>query len=279
MTKKRERIVLDSDIRSPPNKMNRNIGRGGDRSPMQNQNSNPNFGQQQFNRGGDRSPLQNPNTGLNSGQQQFTLNDVMSALNDVVGKLNNIEGEITRIWQKFEELDDLKYEVAELRKTKENFQRFEIEQKRKCILIKGLASKSKGKYETRSDTKASLDELFNFVDFHPRVEDYQRLGEIKQDETEKTLIRLRFATIDDKNELFQKFKDMGKNDELSKISLINDYPSFQLSEVKRLSQVAYDIRTQNKETKTRIIPRGLGVALQKKVDGKWMNVSTQRNEN
>ena len=258
MTNKRSRSVLDSDTRSPPNKMNRN--RGVDRnSQVQNQNQ-----------------IQNQTSGSGSGsgpnQQQVTLNDVMEVL-------KRMEGEISRLWQKFDEIDDLKYEITELRKTKENFQRFEIEQKRKCILIKGLASKSTGKYETRIDTKASLDELFNFVDFHPNMEDYQRLGEIKQDETEKTLVRVKFATIDDKNELFQKFKDMGKNDELSKFSLINDYPSFQLAEVKRLSQVAYEIRSQNKETKTRIIPRGLGVVLQKRINGKWMNVSTQRNEN
>ena len=262
MTNKRQRSVLASDTKSPPNKMNRN--RGMDRN-IQFQN-----------RSQDRSQIQNQvsesGSGSGSNQQQFTLNDVMEVL-------KRMEGEISKLWQKFDEIDDLKYEITELRKTKENFQRFEIEQKRKCILIKGLASKATGKYETRTDTKASIDELFSFVDFHPRVEDYQRLGEIKQDETEKTLVRVKFATIDDKNELFQKFKDMGKNEELSKFSLINDYPSFQLSEVKRLSQVAYEIRRENKETKTRIIPRGLGVVLQKRINGKWMNVSTQRNEN
>jgi hypothetical protein len=215
----------------------------------------------------------NPNpSGSGSGQRQYTLNDVMM-------KLDRIEGEISKIWQKLEEVDNLKREVVQLRKSNESFQRHEIEQKRKSILIKGLASKSKEKYETRSETKESLDEMFNFLNLKPILEDYQRLGEIKKDESENTLIRVKFVTMDDKNELFYKFKEMGRDPEMSKISLITDYPHFQLPEVRRLSNIAYDIRKEKRGTKTRIVPRGLGLALQKRDDsGKWTTVSSRRDQ-
>jgi hypothetical protein len=245
MTKKRGRCVVDQDTTktSPPNKMNR----GG-------------FGSNQ---------KSNPTLASGSGQREFTLNDVMQ-------KLDRIENEISKIWQKFEELDNLKQEVFELRKANEGFQRFEIEQKKKSILIKGLASKSNEKYETREETKQSIDEMFNYLGLSPVIEDYQRLGEIKKDETENTLIRVKFAILDDKNKLFMKFKELGKDTELKKISLIHDYPNFQIQEVKRLSNIAYNIRKEKKGTKTRIVPRGLGIALQRRDEnGKWMTVSTR----
>jgi hypothetical protein len=246
MNKKRNRSLLGQDATrtSPPYKMNRTGGFNPNNQSGSNHNSSNN-------------------------QRQFTLADVMD-------KLDRIEGEIAGIWRKFEEMDALKQEVKELRKTTESFQRFEIDQKKKCILVKGLASASKERYESRMDTKKSLDEMFNYLDFHPNLDDYQRLGELKKNETENTLIRVKFASLDDKNALFAKFKENGHLDELKKISLINDYPLFQLSEVKRLSQVAYDIRKAEKGTKTRIIPRGLGVILQRKGGTeKWMNVSVQ----
>jgi hypothetical protein len=202
------------------------------------------------------------------GQKQFTLNDVME-------KLEKFEGEFARIWQKLNEFDELKREVDELKKANESFKRFEVEQKKKCLLIKGLKSSSTEKFEKRAETKQSLDEMFAFLEISPQLEDYQRLGELKKDESENTLIRVKFASIEDKNELFGKFKEFGNNDELKKISLITDYPLFQLPEVKHLSQVAYDIRKARKGTKTRIVPRGTGLMLQKKEGtGKWMNVSS-----
>ncbi len=254
MNKKRNRSFLSQDaIRtSPPEKMNRS---GGNYLNQANQS-------QRFGPGANQYPNQSQNP------REFTLADVMD-------KLDRIEGEISGIWRKFEEVDELRKEVDELRKTSESFLRFEIEQKKKCILVKGLASCSKEKYEVKADTKKSLDEMFDYLDFHPVLEDYHRLGELKRDGTENTLIRIKFASIDDKNELFGKFKNNGQKDELKKISLINDYPTFQMTEVKRLSQIAYDIRKAEKGTKTRIIPRGLSLALQKKQGaGKWMNVST-----
>jgi hypothetical protein len=217
-------------------------------------------------------PSKMPRGGFNpsgASSRQFTLNDVME-------KLDKIEGDFSKVWKKFEEVDDLKREVKELRKTHESFKRFEIEQKKRSILIKGLASRSSEKYETKKDTKLSLDEMFNFLQMTPNLDDYQRLGELKKDETENTMIRVKFASFEDKIELFKRFKERGNENELKKISLITDYPLFQLAEVKHLSQVAYDIRKASKGTKTRIVPRGLGLALQKKEsDGRWMNVSPQ----
>jgi hypothetical protein len=260
MTKKRDRNCLDKDTNkaSPPSKMNRggfgsNQGHGGGQSGRGSGGFNPNH---------------NANHNANQPGRQFTLNDVME-------KLDRIEGEIAGIWRKFEEVDNLKREVTDLRRMTEGFQRFEIEQKKKCILVRGLASRSTEKYETRQDTKQSLDEMFNYLGFAPSLEEYQRLGELKKDETENTLIRIKFTTIDEKRQLFEKFKEHGSVDELKKISLINDYPPFQLPEVKRLSQIAYDIRKNERGTKTRIVPRGLGIALQRRDGGgRWTNVST-----
>jgi hypothetical protein len=241
MRNKRDRQSLDQEVSktSPPNKR---MSRGG------------------FN--------QNQGAGSGSGPKQFTLNDVMM-------KLERIEGEIARVWQKLGEVDQLKREVTQLQRANESFLRHEIDQKRKCILIKGLASESTEKYEKREETRKTLDEMFNYLGLKPVLEDYQRLGELKKDESESTLIRVKFVTMDDKNELFSKFKDMGNDTELKKISLITDYPQFQLQEVKRLSNIAYDIRKGRKGTKTRIVPRGLGLALQSRIDnGKWTTVST-----
>ena len=216
-----------------------------------------------------------PSKMAKNNEKVFTIADVM---NTFEAMRNDWKGEFVKVWNKLEEVDVLKEQIVELNKAKESFQRFEIEEKKKCLLIKGLRSKTVGKYETKAETKESLDELFEFVGLTPSLADFHRLGPITQGTSEETLIRVRFASIEDKNSLFAKFKEFGKNDRLSKVSLINDYPLFQLNEVKRLSGIAYKLRTEKKGTKTRIIPRGLGVVLQKQENGKWMNVSTLRNE-
>ena len=221
------------------------------------------------------SKVSPPSKMAKSNNKEFTLNDVMNRLDEM---RDEWRGEFVKVWDKLEEVNVLKEQIDELNKTKESFQRFEIEEKKKCLLIKGLKSVAKERYENRAETKASLDELFEFVALTPDIVDFHRLGPITQGKSEETLIRVRFASIEDKNKLFAKFKEIGKNERLSKISLINDYPLFQLNEVKRLSEVAYNLRKAKKGTKTRIVPRGLGVALQKQENGKWMNVSTSRNE-
>ena len=107
------------------------------------------------------------------------------------------------------------------------------------------------------------------------------MGPIKQGESGNTLVRLQFYCQDEKALLFEKFKEMGSTDDvLKKLSLINDYPSFQLESVKKLSNIAYAIRKKSPGTKTRIVPRGLEVKLQQKERNaeRWTTVSTDTNK-
>jgi hypothetical protein len=201
------------------------------------------------------------------------------SINDVMEKLLQLEARMIKLEKLLEEVEELREEVGELKKFKEGYQRFEIEQKKKCLLIKGMRSSSSLSYETRKETKSCLAGLFEYIGHYPRVDDYQRLGTLKPGDSQSTLIRVQFGTIDDKIALFQRFKDIGKDFELSKISLINDYPSFQLPEVKRLSEIAYDLRTKKPGTKTRIVPKGLTVNLQTLQNGKWKTVSPDENPN
>jgi hypothetical protein len=147
-------------------------------------------------------------------------------------------------------------------------------QKKKSILVKGLISQTTKKYESRQETYDRVTELFDHVGLRMTVEDYQRLGPIKSDDPGSTLVRLQFWSKDDKAQLFHKFKEYSSDPVVKSISLINDYPLFQLAEVKKLSDEAYKLRKADKSTKTRIVPHGLEVRLQKKCgrDAKWMMV-------
>ena len=109
------------------------------------------------------------------------------------------------------------------------------------------------------------------------LEDYQRLGPIKPEADGGTLVRLQFWTRDDKSQLFAKFKEYTDDPIVKSLSLINDYPLFQLADVKKLSNEAYQLRQKDKSVKTRIVPRGLEVQLQtiRGTTGKWMTVSQQ----
>ena len=179
------------------------------------------------------------------------------------------------------EIDTLKKEVDRLSKLNEGFRKFEVEQKKKCILVKGLTSNTKNTYETRNETRLRVNKLFEHIDLNLHIEDYQRLGPIKQGESGNTLVRIQFYCQDDKSLVFEKFKDIGGTDEvLKKLSLIHDYPSFQLATVKKLSNAAYEIRKKAPGTKTRIVPRGLDVQLQTKAKNaeKWTTVSTDQIE-
>ena len=221
----------------------------------------------------DRTKVSPPSKMPRENSKEYTLNDVMNNIDEMKAEL---KGEFARVWKKLDEVDHLKKKVSELEKVKDSFQRFEVEEKKKSLLIKGLKSATEQRFETKDETKASLDELFSLISMTPNILDYHRMGAITQGKSEETLIRVKFASADDKTNLFRRFKEMGRNDRLSKISLINDYPFFQLDEVKKLSNIAYELRTKTKGTRTRIVPRGLGVALQRLEDGKWINVSPQR---
>jgi len=88
------------------------------------------------------------------------------------------------------------------------------------------------------------------------------------------MVRLQFWSKDDKAMLFAKFKEYGNDEAVKRISLINDYPLFQLADVKKLSNEAFKIRQKDKRITTRIVPRGLEVQLQQRdLTGTWKTVS------
>jgi len=158
----------------------------------------------------------------------------------------------------------------------ESFMRFEVDQKKKSVLLKGLDTISTKKYETRSETYRRVNDLFDHLGLNLTLEDYQRLGPIKPNDAGSTLVRLQFWSKDDKTSLFSKFKEYNNDEVVKRLSLINDYPLFQLAEVKRLSDESYKLRQSHKGTKTRIVPRGLDLLLQTRdSEGKWTTVSTR----
>jgi hypothetical protein len=197
---------------------------------------------------------------------------------DMVEKIENLEKRFSLMEKMFDEVETLKKEVARLTKQSkpnEAFMKFEIEQKKKCVLVKGLQSMTNKKYELRGETYDRVSELFGHIGLTLTLEDYQRLGPIKSDDPGSTLVRLQFWSKDDKAQIYAKFKEYSDDPIIKKISLINDYPLFQLNEVKKLSEESFRLRQKDKRIKTRIVPRGLGVQLQTRsgTTGKWMTVS------
>ena len=204
------------------------------------------------------------------------LTQLVAANKEVSIKIDQIEKRFDKVEKLFEEVESLKKEVSRLNKQNDAFRRFEVEQKKKSVLLKGLDSLSKNKYETRSETYTRVNDLFDHIGLNLTLEDYQRLGPLKPDDAGSTLVRLQFWSKDDKSLLFAKFKEYTDDEVVKQISLINDFPLFQLSDVKRLSDEAYKLRQKDKKLKTRIVPRGLEVQLQKREpSGKWTTVSTQ----
>jgi hypothetical protein len=119
-----------------------------------------------------------------------------------------------------------------------------------------------------------LAEFFGKVGMRPHLVDYQRLGGLRPNENgSKVSIRVQFVDVDQKFDLFDKLKEKGR--ELENVSVLTDYPSFQLKQFKKLSDAAYKIRQENPGTKTRIVPKGLALQLQRRPnkDAKWMSVS------
>jgi len=210
------------------------------------------------------------------------LTQLVSSNADMIKKIDALEKRLSLFEKLFEEVDHLKKEVERLsRQSKssvnEGFRRFEVEQKKKSILVKGLPSLTTRKFESRQETYDRVRELFEHVGLNLTLEDYQRLGPIKP---EGTMVRLQFWTKDDKSMIFAKFKEFSNDPVIKRISLINDYPSFQLADVKKLSDESYRLRQNDRALKTRIVPRGLEVRLQsRKGTEKWMTVSPQNGEN
>ena len=207
------------------------------------------------------------------------LNQIVASNADMLQKIDLLEKRFDKVEKLFDEIDELKGKVATMSKTIESFRRFEIEQKKKCVLLKGLDTYSNKKYKTREETLRRVNDLFEHLALNLTLEDYQRLGPLKPDDAGSTLVRLQFWSKDDKTMIFSKFKEYTDDPVVKALSLINDYPLFQLAEVKRLSDVSYKLRQANRSTKTRIVPRGLEVQLQtREANGKWTTVSTTQSE-
>jgi hypothetical protein len=170
-------------------------------------------------------------------------------------------------------VDGLGPVVDSLKGSQESFQRLEIESKKRSVLIRGLKFRTDSKYKTRPQTREALTEFFEKVDMLPHLIDYQRLGGLRDGEDgSKVSIRIEFSDVDQRIVLFDKLKLKGKD--LPEFSVLTDYPKFQLQEFKALSEAAYNIRTENPGTRTRVVPKGLGLSLQRRaaVTDKWMSV-------
>ncbi len=203
------------------------------------------------------------------------LNKLVESNADVLKKIDQLEKRFEKVEKTFEEVDRLKKQIATMSKAFDSLKRLDVEQKKKSILVKGLDSLSTKKFETRSETYNRVQNLFEHVGLNLTLEDYQRLGPLKPDDSGSTLVRLQFWSKDDKSALFAKFKQYSSDPVVKCISLINDYPLFQLPEVKRLSNEAFKIRQKDKRIKTRIVPRGLEVVLQQRdQSGSWKTVNT-----
>jgi len=202
------------------------------------------------------------------------LTQLVEANAGILKRFDQIEKKFEKVEKVFDEVERLKKQVAMMSKPFESLRRMEVEQKKKSILVKGLDSFSTKKYETRSETYHRVQNLFEHIGLNLTLEDYQRLGPLKPNETGDTLVRLQFWSKDDKSSLFAKFKEFNNDGVIKKISLINDFPLFQLAEVKRLSNEAFRIRQKDKRVKTRIVPRGLEVILQQRDhSGSWTTVN------
>jgi len=193
----------------------------------------------------------------------------------MVKKIGQLEKGFDKVEKLYNEMEELKKKVARLSKPLESFRRFEIERKQKSVLVKGLDSYSTKKFETRRETGKRVNDLFEHLGLNLTTKDYQRLGPLKPNNAGSTLVRIQFWSRDDKAMIFAKFKEYTSDPVVKSLSLINDYPSFQLEDVKRLSNEAFKLRQKNRGIKTRIVPRGLEVQLQQRDQSRaWTTVNT-----
>ena len=197
--------------------------------------------------------------------------DLMARLDAFELRFNKIDSELAGISKVIREFEEMKAEVKE---SCDGYRRLEIEGKKRSVLVKGLPFKSSGQYETRKETREALKGFFDRLDMGAHLVDYQRLGGLKEGENgSKIPIRIQFADVDLRFEMFDKLKAKGK--EMKDVSVLTDYPDFQIPEFKRLSNIAYRLRKDQVGTRTRIVPRGLKLLLQTRAneDNKWKTVS------
>ena len=200
--------------------------------------------------------------------------EILTKLVSIESRFVSLEKEVAEISKFLKEMDALKKEVETMREACSGFQRSEIESKKRSVLIRGIRFKSDEKFENRAQTKSALAELFNRIGVKPYLVDYMRLGQRRGDEDgSKVAIRAIFNDLDQKLLLFEQLKLKGK--EFHDISILTDYPSFQLPEFKKLSEMGFKIRKETPGTRTRVVPRGLGLALQQRATAadRWATVS------
>lgn len=200
------------------------------------------------------------------------LDEILTKLDSLELRFVRLENEVANMSKVLSELEITRKEVAEVKEAVEGFKRVELEIKRRSVLVRGIPFQTDGKFETRMQTRGVLANLFNRLGMAPTLVDYHRLGGIRQGENgSKVSIRVLFVDVDQKFELFEKLKEKGND--LKDVSILTDYPSFQMQEFKALSTQAYNIRQAQPGTKTRIVPKGLGLALQRRAGDKWIPVS------
>jgi hypothetical protein len=221
------------------------------------------------------SPPSKMNKGASSGS--ITLSDVMKEILEIKSKMTKIEEDNLEFQKWAKEVKDLKNKIEDIDLAIDDFRRSEIEAKKSCVLIKGLKFTGKGKFETRNETRESLRSLFNDLGgFKSHMFDYYRMGGKKdlREDGAKIPVRVIFVDVDQKFELFNLLRTHGKKPSVKNIQILNDYPKFQVTEVKKLNQKGYELRQQNKDLRTRIVPKGLSLILQSRTSSeeKWTAV-------
>jgi hypothetical protein len=167
--------------------------------------------------------------------------------------------------KKQKEIEALKAEVETLKVAVSGFQRLGMKSKRRSVLIRGLIFKSADKFKNRSQTKQALGEFFGRIGATLHLVDYHCLGGRRDGKDgSKASIRVVFSDVDQKLGLFDKLKIKGR--EFANISILTDYPNFQLQEFKALSEQADRLRTEKPGTRTRIVPRVIGLSLQSRAN-------------
>jgi hypothetical protein len=217
------------------------------------------------------SPPNKMTRNQDSGDAEPSNSDLMERLAAFELRFNKIDSELAGINKFVREFEMMK---AEVRESCDGYRRLEIEGKKRSVLIRGLPFKSAGQYETRKETKDVLKGFFDRIGMGAHLVDYQRLGGLKEGENgSKIPIRVQFADVDLRFDMFDKLRAKGQD--MKDVSVLTDYPEFQIPEFKRLSNIAYRLRKERVGTRTRIVPRGLKLLLQTRanVDDKWKTVS------
>jgi hypothetical protein len=223
----------------------------------------------------DEEKISPPSKMSNRGVSGAAATEILAKLEAIEARFTSLEKEMAEITRVVKEIDTLRKEVDLLKQNCEGYQRLEIELKKRSVLVKGVKFHTKEKYETRAQTKAALAELFGRIDMRPHLVDYQRLGGLRPNEDgSKVSIRIQFMDVDQKMELFERMREKGR--ELQDITILTDFPSFQMTEFKTLSGLGFRIRTEKPGTKTRIVPKGLGLILQTRSSPaeRWTHVSS-----